>query len=185
SPLPPPTFTSPRLTYRPMHPQDAPWMVQHAGPPSITKFMSLSFAHPYTLAHAETWIGMNLAPPITHFVICERDRPDVPIGGIGIKPGADVQTHAAEVGYWVGEPFQGRGYVTEGVEALAEWAFGVREGTKRLWAGVFSGNDASMRVLKKCGYEEEGVMRGHVEKHGVTRDLHLFGLNKADWEKRR
>jgi len=92
-------------------------------------------------------------------------------------------SHTAEVGYWIGEPFKGKGYVTEALEAITRWIFTERGHTfRRLHAGVHEGNEASMRVLEKCGYEKEGVLREHVEKWGLVSDLHLFGLLKKDWE---
>ncbi|KAF2259951.1 acyl-CoA N-acyltransferase [Lojkania enalia] len=184
SPLPDPIITTPRLIIRPMHPQDAPSMQKYAAPASITTYMSLAFAHPYTLDHANNWINTNLAAQIqNNFCICETSVPDISIGGIGIKPGSDVQAHTAEVGYWIGEPFWGKGYITEALRAMTDWVFTARgEQYRRLSAKVFSGNTASMRCLVKCGYREEGVLRGDAEKHGKVYDSHVFGLTKGDWE---
>ncbi|KAF2685614.1 acyl-CoA N-acyltransferase [Lentithecium fluviatile CBS 122367] len=186
SPLPNPIITTPRLLIRAMHPQDAPSMAHHAGPASITQYMSLAFAHPYTLQHAETWIALNLKDHLDNYTICLPSNPSEPIGGIGVKPGSDVQSHTAEIGYWISEEHQGKGLVSEALGALTEWVFGegkLNDGRKvrRLFAGVFGGNEASMRVLEKNGYRAEGVFKGHVEKHGVIRDMHWFGVTKDDW----
>ena len=103
--------------------------------------------------------------------------------------------HAAEIGYWIGEEFWGRGLVTEVLVALAEWCFASEESRlagkgagrrwTRLWGGVFEGNKASMRCFEKCGFAREGVLRGAVEKNGEASDLYVFGLLKGDWEERR
>ncbi|KAF2870943.1 acyl-CoA N-acyltransferase [Massariosphaeria phaeospora] len=185
TPLPPPILTTPRLHIRPMHPQDAPSMQHHAAPYSITRYMTLAFAHPYTLAHATTWITLNLTSALPNYIISEAATPHIIIGGIGFKRGADVSAHTAEIGYWLGEPFWGRGYTTEALAAVTAWGFAEMQGLRRVWAGVFEGNDASGRCLEKCGYRREGVMRGHVEKGGEVMDLHVFGLTKADWEEDR
>jgi RimJ/RimL family protein N-acetyltransferase len=72
--------------------------------------------------------------------------------------------------------------MTEALQGFTDYIFEEKSDVwRRLWAGVFSGNDASMRCLEKCGYEAEGVMKGHVEKHGEVMDLHVFGLTKKDW----
>lgn len=186
SPIPEPILTTPRLLIRPMHPQDSHSAAEQANNPNISKFMSLAFPYPYTLAAAETWINMNIGKTRRdHFVMCERDAPKTVIGGIGLKPGADVMAHTAEVGFWIGEAYWGKGYMTEALEGLTKWAFMERyaDGVKttRLWGGVYSGNGASMRCFEKCGYRPEGVLKGHCEKNGEVFDLHQFGLTKADW----
>lgn len=108
-----------------------------------------------------------------------------------MKPGSDIHSHTAELGYWISEECWGRGYAREAVEGIMEWVFGGKceeqgVGTwKRVCAGVFGGNDASMRVLERCGFAAEGVQRGHVEKNGVIMDLYLYGMDKAMWEERK
>ena len=187
APLPPMIIKTPRIHLRAMHPQDAPSMAHHAGPASITKYMSLAFAHPYTLAHAQTWIELNAKDKLDNFVLTLPEDPRETIGGIGAKPGGDAQSHTGEVGYWISEEHAGKGLSTEVLAAYTEWVFteGVMNDGRRLtrlFANVFSGNTASMRVLEKCGYRAEGVMKGHVEKHGVVYDTHVYGLTKGDWE---
>ncbi|KAF2728431.1 acyl-CoA N-acyltransferase [Polyplosphaeria fusca] len=186
SPLPSPILTTPRLLIRPMHPQDAETMQHAASPPSITKYMTLVFAHPYTLEHARTWINLNLTHPSNNWVITPLTDPGTVIGGIGFKPGSDVQSHTAEIGYWIGEEWQGKGLMVEAVVAVTDWEFVERgDVVRKVWAGVCGGNDGSMRVLEKAGYVKEGVLKGHVEKHGEVRDMHMFGLRKEDWEEKR
>lgn len=185
-PLPEPVITTPRLILRPYHRQDAVSMQKYAAPAAITKYMSLAFAHPYTLEHATNWINMNLKDNLPNYIICEKDSPEICIGGIGLRPGSDVQSHTAELGYWVGVPFWGKGYTTEALQALTDWVFGEKGDVyRRLWASVVDGNTASIKCLEKCGYTAEGVMKGHVEKHGVVSDLHILGLTRKDWEERR
>ncbi|PVI03307.1 acyl-CoA N-acyltransferase [Periconia macrospinosa] len=194
--LPTPILTTPRLLIRPYHPQDVTSTHAAASPASIHKYMSLAFAYPYTLQHAQTWVDMNLTPPFHHFVICEREKPDVAIGGIGAKPGIDVSSHTAELGYWIGEDYAGKGLMSEAVRAYVDWCFTEREhpppavagaGGKlmRLHAGVFSGNAGSMRILQKTGFKPEGVWKENVEKHGIVYDTHFFGLTRRDWEEGR
>ncbi|KAF2630101.1 acyl-CoA N-acyltransferase [Macroventuria anomochaeta] len=193
-PIPKPIFTTSRLIVRQLHPQDAPSMSHHANNPKITEFMSLGFPSPYTLEAANGWINMNLTPPIYNWGISLRTSPSTIIGGCGLKPGVDVQTHAAEVGYWIGEEFWGRGLVTEMLAGLTRWVFEAeesllagKEGGKRwtrLWGGVFEGNKGSIRCFEKCGYKQEGVLRGAVEKNGGASDLVVFGLVKGEWEEK-
>lgn len=72
------------------------------------------------------------------------------IGGIGIEPGSDGFRKSAGIGYWLGEPFWGRGIATEAVKAVTGYAFSEFD-LYRIEAGVFGWNPASMRVLEKAG----------------------------------
>ncbi|KAF2018498.1 acyl-CoA N-acyltransferase [Aaosphaeria arxii CBS 175.79] len=182
APLPEPIATTSRLIIRPMHPQDAPSYARAAGTPLIAKYMSLAFPSPYTLEHSNGWIKLNLTDKIPNYVIAEKDHPDVVIGGMGFKPGADVQSHAAELGYWIGEDWWGKGYMQEALAGLTEYGFESGRWS-RLWANVFSENQASVTCLEKCGYKLEGVLKGHVQKHGEVSDLHVLGLTIEDWRK--
>jgi ribosomal-protein-alanine N-acetyltransferase len=153
SPIPTPFVTTQRLIVRNMHPSDASSMCLNADNPRIAKHMSLVFPDPYTLAEANKWINMNInIPQVDNWVICERDAPDVVIGGIGLKLGRDVSSHTAEVGFWIGEKFWGRRYMPEVLEAFTEWCFLERkvEGKRltKLGAYVFSPNTGSMRCLE-------------------------------------
>jgi ribosomal-protein-alanine N-acetyltransferase len=189
-PIPESILTTTRLIVRPYHAQDAPYMNLNANNAVIAKYMPLTFPHPYTIESAHSWIAMNTPlPHQTNFGIFEASSSEVLIGSIGLKLGSDVSSHTAEVGFWIGEKYWGKGYMTEALGAFTKWSFESWEGKdgqklRRLWAKVFTGNDGSMRCFEKCGYAKEGVLIGHCEKHGEVMDLHLFGLTKVAWEAR-
>jgi ribosomal-protein-alanine N-acetyltransferase len=189
APIPQPILTTARLIVRSYHPQDAPSMSLNGNNPAVAKYMSLAFPAPYEISHAEGWINMNMARQHQTDFSIYLSSPEVFIGGIGLKPGADVNSHTAEVGYWIGEKYWGKGYISEVLDAFTKWSFESFEGKdgqrlRRLWGGVLSGNVGSMRCFEKCGYAPEGVQKGHVEKYGKVMDMHLFGLTKVDWEAR-
>lgn len=163
-------------------------MVLHANSPLVARYMSLRFPHPYTHSDATTWIELNRTAPIDNWGIYQSCAPEVQIGGTGIKPGSDVNAHTAEIGFWIGEAYWGKGYTTEMLEGFTAWLFSPEQqerGLRRLWGNVFEGNVASMRCFEKCGYEKEGVLKGHCEKGGVVLDVHIFGLVKGDWERKK
>jgi len=97
------------------------------------------------------------------------------VGSVGIELGTDVFRRSAEIGYWLGEPFWGRGIATEALRAMTEYAFAHFD-ICRLEAGVFGWNPASARVLEKAGYTLEGRARNAVVKDGRTTDRLLYGL---------
>ena len=70
------------------------------------------------------------------------------VGGIGFKLGIDIARLSAEMGYWLGEPYWGRGLMTHAVQAASEWALDDYKLT-RLFSTVFSHNVGSIRVLEK------------------------------------
>jgi [ribosomal protein S5]-alanine N-acetyltransferase len=97
------------------------------------------------------------------------------VGGVGIELGTDVFRRSAEIGYWLGEPFWGRGIATEALRAMTAYAF-ERFDICRLEAGVFDWNPASARVLEKNGYVLEGRARLGVIKDGRMGDRLLYAL---------
>jgi len=95
------------------------------------------------------------------------------VGGIGFKLGTDIARLSAEMGYWLGEPFWGRGLTTRAVQAASDWGFEHYKLT-RIFATAFSHNLASMRVLEKAGFVREGILRRSAIKNGVILDQALY-----------
>lgn len=84
--------------------------------------------------------------PTTFFAIATQEEA---IGGIGISINRDVHGLTAEMGYWLGEPYCGKGLMTEAVAQFTEYAF---EYLLRIYAEPYAGNANSCRVLEKAGY---------------------------------
>ena len=129
--------------------------------------------YPYTERDAKAWIDLCAfeADPV-NFAIADRHEP---IGGIGLTLQRGARRQSAEIGYWVGEPFWGRGIATEAVRAFSEFAFAQFD-LVRLQAAVFADNAASVRVLEKAGYAYEGRMAKSVVKDGRVLDELLYAL---------
>jgi ribosomal-protein-alanine N-acetyltransferase len=150
---------------------DIPSLVRHADNPRVWRNLRDRFPHPYTLADAARFVRRcATADPETDFAIAVGGEA---VGGIGIELQEDVFRRSAEIGYWLGEAYWGRGIATEAVTAVTEFAFR-RFDLCRIFAGVFSWNEASARVLTKAGYTLEGRLRKSVTKEGRTTDLLLF-----------
>ncbi|KAK7433656.1 hypothetical protein VKT23_020662 [Stygiomarasmius scandens] len=178
---PPPIITLENVVVRPYHPKDLESMCHHADNPKIAQWMTNMFPSPYTLEAGEKWLDMKLdeiADPAKlerDFVIA-IDGGKTCVGGMGLKPGSDVQERYMEVGYWIGEEFWGRGYGTAVLRGFVQWAFQEHKNIERLGGVVFSGNGASCRVLEKVGFVQEGTLRKHIWKNGEFRDLFMFGI---------
>ncbi|WP_422115979.1 GNAT family N-acetyltransferase [Brachybacterium sp. UNK5269] len=98
----------------------------------------------------------------------------------GITRGA---FESASLGYWVDHPLTGRGIATHAVRAAIAVAFGGL-GLHRLQAEVQVGNDASVRVLERCGFVEYGLAPDYLRLGGDWADCRLFQLIDARWEPR-
>ena len=95
------------------------------------------------------------------------------VGGISLHRGVDVERFGAELGYWLGAPFWGRGITTAAVRLVSAYAFEAC-GLERVFAMPYARNAASARVLEKAGFVREGVLRRHAFKDGVFEDQWLY-----------
>jgi RimJ/RimL family protein N-acetyltransferase len=133
-----------------------------------------AFPHPYGLANAEAFIAMpTTMSPITFFAVAVGDEA---VGGIGYTLHQDVERVSAEIGYWLGAAFWGRGIMTSAVEAVTRHAFAQHEDLRRIYAVPYSWSTASMRVLEKVGYQLEGWMRQSAIKDGQVIDQALYAI---------
>jgi ribosomal-protein-alanine N-acetyltransferase len=158
-------------TVRSFRADDAESLAHHANDHEIWINLRDRFPHPYTLADARAWIAhavSNEEPP--SFAI---DVDGEVVGGIGLRLNDDVERISAEIGYWVGRAYWGRGIATDAVRAVTEHAFTTRDLT-RVYALPFADNAASIRVLEKAGYVREGLLRRSAIKHGIVRDQLMY-----------
>ena len=89
----------------------------------------------------------------------------------------------AELSFWIGRPWWGRGYASEGVGAVVDHALGELS-INRLYAHHMQRNPASGRVLEKLGFAREGLLRQRVRKWGIYEDVWLLALLREDWKLR-
>ena len=151
--------------------RDRDAIVRHANNRNVSINLRDRFPYPYTARDARNWLDVVVdAKPVTNFAI---DVAGEAVGGIGFTPQHDVERRSAEIGYWLGEPFWGRGIATEALIAVTEYAFANFD-LCRLYAHVFDWNRASARVLEKAGYEFEGRLRKSVTKDGQTIDQLMY-----------
>jgi ribosomal-protein-alanine N-acetyltransferase len=143
---------------------------------------TLRIPYPYTERDFQDWLKIvekstqQQGRPV-HLAI--RDANGPLIGGIGFDGFELGKSHRAEIGYWLAKPCWGCGTMTAVVRAASALAF-AELGLAKLTAHVFPGNSASVRVLEKCGFEQEGVLRQHYLKDGKYRDALAFGLLKSE-----
>jgi ribosomal-protein-alanine N-acetyltransferase len=160
-----------RCIVRPFRATDAASIAAVANDRRIWLGLRDLFPHPYALSHAETYIARvsTLDPPRSHAIVVGGHA----VGGVGLEPLTDVNRRTAEIGYWLGADYWGRGIATEAVTLVTVWAFDAH-GLLRIFAQPFAENLASRRVLEKAGYVLEGTMRRNAVKDGVVRDQCLY-----------
>lgn len=147
--------------------RDVASLAMHANNRNVSDNLRDRFPHPYTRRDAQAFIkGALDMRPETLFAIAVDD---VAVGGIGFALQQDVERVSAEIGYWLGEPFWGRGIVTEALVAVTRYAL-EHHGLTRLFALPFAHNQASCRVLEKAGYVLEARLRRSAIKNGVIVD---------------
>jgi RimJ/RimL family protein N-acetyltransferase len=140
---------------------------------------------PVQLADVEGFAGSQArrADSTDFAIVVEKQA----IGVCGVKhPGSGAPPRKMpRLGYWLGRPYWGRGYATEAVAALVEFALATFPTAERVGAGVFHDNPASRRVLDKLGFREVGSYETPCLARGgavPTADMQLL---RAEWRGRR
>jgi len=129
------------------------------------------FPHPYTEEDARFWVRHANAPSASlHLAIEFRG---VLVGAVGIVAGQGIHERTGQFGYWVGEPFWGKGIATAAARTMVQHASASLP-FARLEAAVFAWNPKSMRVLEKLGFVREGVLRRSVFKDGELIDSVMY-----------
>ena len=171
------TLVTARLLLRPYSLSDVPALVCLAGAREVAA-TTLRIPHPYTEQDARDFIAkyQSEAGPEKRFAITLRADGEL-CGGVGLR--VDPSHQHAELGYWLGLPFWGRGYATEAARAMLDYGFEVLN-LHRIYASYFAHNDPSGGVLRKIGMRYEGCLRAHICKWGTFHDLECYGLLRTD-----
>lgn len=112
------------------------------------------------------------------FVIV-RDEDKRIIGGVTVANVRRGIVQAGTIGYWIGQPFARRGYMTSALRVLLPTLFGELN-LHRVEAACIPSNLGSVRVLEKCGFAREGLARRYLCINGVWQDHFLYGLLDED-----
>lgn len=170
-----------RLILRPWSEEDAETLYRYAKDPEVGPAAGWP---PHTsVEESKHIIGTVLSDEGTYAVVLKETME--PVGSAGLKFGEKsslaIGEDEAEVGYWIAKDYWGRGLIPEAVEELLRYGF-EELGLKRIWCGVFEGNQKSARVQEKCGFRYH-----HTEKdkswpliHAVLTE-HFSCITEAEW----
>ena len=100
------------------------------------------------------------------------------VGGVSLTNVRAWPANSASLGYWLGEDYQGHGFMQESVKAVCDWALSELQ-LHRVEAGILASNLRSRKVLEACGFLEEGHAKEYLEIAGVRRDHVLFALTRS------
>jgi RimJ/RimL family protein N-acetyltransferase len=131
--------------------------------------------HPYLLNDARAFIAtQQLKKPAENFAIEYNGEI---VGGIGVLLQEDISRLTAEIGYWLAEPFWGKGIITEAIGQMTSYAFSTF-GLVRIYAEVFAHNKGSMKALEKSGFHFESIKKNAVIKNDTIIDDHVYVMLK-------
>lgn len=174
-----PTLETPRLVLRAFGLSDVEAVRVLAGDLDVAR-NTLNIPHPYGREDAEAWIvshpdQLERREAVTYAVTAPAE--DGVVGAVGLI--LELEHERAELGYWIGRPYWGRGYATEAARAVVGWGFSSLD-LHRIHASHFPRNPASGRVLRKIGMRHEGTLRHHVSKWDEYLDLEQYGLLRSE-----
>lgn len=174
-----------RLILRPWRETDAEALFRYASDPDIGPIAGWS---PHTsVENSLDIIKTVFAAPETYAVVL-KDTGE-PVGSCGIMisnslHSADMQQNEAEIGYWIGKPYWGRGLIPEAVNALLSRCFNDLR-LDAVWCGYYEGNTKSKRVCEKCGFKFHHTNPDTVSPLGDKRTEHFCIITKEDYNKKK
>ncbi len=154
---------------------DATSLTKYANNPKIAANLTNAFPYPYTMDNAIAFI--NMAKQKTLPNILAIDINGEACGGIGIHPQSDVYCKNAELGYWLAEPYWGKGIVTQAVVEIVDYGFKNFDIT-RIFARPYGHNIASQKVLEKAGFKLEASFEKTLFKNNEFVDELIFAIRK-------
>lgn len=160
---------------RPWRMEDLDSLVLFANNNNIAKFMTDMFPHPYTIDKGREFIeyaSRSNPPNILAIEIEGRAA-----GGIGIHPQSDIQRKNAELGYWLAEPYWGKGVITKAVLQMVDYGFKNWD-INRIYARPFGTNIASQKVLEKAGFTLEAQFEKTLFKNGAYIDELVYAIRR-------
>lgn len=163
---------------RPWKLSDLDSLLRHANNWNIAKYMTDQFPFPYTEEAGRGFIAFATKDDPVHIFAIEVEGQAV--GGIGIHPQSDIQRRNAELGYWLGEEFRGRGMISSAIHQAVQFAFDTYD-IDRVFARPFGSNIASQRVLEKNGFSLEARLKQTLIKNGVLEDELIYAMRRDEW----
>jgi len=177
-------FETARLILRPWKETDAESLYEYAKSPLIGPITGWPV---HTSVENSRQIIREILSVNGNYAVTIKNA-DVAIGSIGLKIGdksnLDIKSDEAEIGYWIGVPYWGYGFIPEAVRELMRHAFD-ELGISVIWCGYFDGNEKSKKVTEKCGFKFHHTERNKkwpIINETITQ--HITCITKREWQTR-
>ncbi len=161
------------IKLRPFDSSDRKCLAELANNKKIWDNLRDAMPYPYSEKDAEDFIKMCLSKnPMTFFAIeCNGEL----VGSIALALKTDVYRKSAEIGYWIGEPYWGKGIATTAIGLIVDFGFKNLD-IVRIDIGIYDYNRASQRILEKNGFTKEAIFKKAVFKNGKFCDKVRYGI---------
>ena len=165
------------VAIRPWQIEDAPDLAGVINNKKILDNLRDGLPYPYTTNDAVEFINAMLNAEKDSQYIFAITCCDKVIGCIGASRKDNIHRFTAELGYYIAEPYWGKGIATESVKQICTYVFAHTD-IVRIFAEPYAHNAASRRVLEKAGFQFEGVLRQNAFKNGRFVDMAMYAIIK-------
>ncbi|MCP2029811.1 RimJ/RimL family protein N-acetyltransferase [Flavobacterium sp. HSC-32F16] len=163
------------LKIRPWNKDDLESLVENANNYEVSKFLRDTFPYPYSHENGIDFINFaNIDNPIHLFAIEINNKA---VGGIGIKPQADIMRKNAELGYWLGQNYWGKGIISQSIKEVVDFGFKTYD-IERIYASTYGTNIASQKVLEKNKFKLEAKIEKNIFKNGEYFDELIYAIRR-------
>ncbi len=149
--------------------------------PKVQDNLRDGLPYPYTERDGMDFISAMLAADETETFAFAVTVDGKAVGSVGIFRQSNIHRRTAELGYYIGEEYWGKGFMTEAVKQACDYVF-AHSDILRIYAEPFAYNLASCRVLEKAGFQMEGTLRSNAVKKGKVLDMKMYALVKKERE---
>lgn len=160
---------------RPWQMDDLPSLLKYADNANIARNLTDKFPHPYSVEAGRGFlerVTQGDPPPVLAIEVNGEA-----VGAIGIHPQEDIMRRNAEMGYWLAEPFWGKGILSAAIPRMVDYGFEHFD-IDRIYARPFGSNLASQRVLEKSGFILEARFEQTIYKWGRYEDELFYALRR-------
>ena len=163
------------IKLRPISFDDLDNLVKYANNFNVAKNLTNQFPHPYTRENGEAFLKMatQSVPPNIFAILVDQEM----VGAIGVHPKSDVDCKNAEMGYWLAEPFWGKGIMSTVIPQMVEYGFKNWD-ISRIYARPYGSNVGSQRALEKAGFILEARFEKTLFKNGVYEDELVYAVRR-------